>query len=157
MPRVKIWWRQAAAPVGFGDRWPSRLALLVIFAASAPFTGYKAMAKDLVPVAPERWGGQQIILTVGEASSRIELGCGEAVIDGSLRVDEAGRFKASGRIESVQPGPQRTDRPSAVKDALFEGRIDGDRMELSIQAAGEPEPRRFELKRHARTKIIRCY
>ena len=131
--------------------------MLVLFAASAPFIGFKAMAKDLVPVPLERWGGQQILLTVGEASSRVEFGCGEAVIDGALRVDETGRFKAPGRVEGYQPGPQRTDRPSAVKDALFEGRIDGDRMELSIQIAGEPEPRRFELKRHARTKIVRCY
>lgn len=115
------------------------------------------MSKDLTQVPPERWAGHQIILTVGEASSRVELGCGEAVIDGSLRIDETGRFEAPGQVESYQPGPQRTDRPSTSKDALFEGRIDGDRMELSIRVAGEPEPRRFELKRHARTKIVRCY
>lgn len=152
-----MWWREAVGPGTFGGVSTFRLTVLVLFAASVLFSGYEAMAKDLTAIPLERWGGNQIVLTVGEESSRIELGCGEAVIGGSLRVDETGRFKARGQVEVYQPGPQRTDRPSPIKDALFEGRIDGDQMELSIQVAGEPEPRRFQLTRQGQTKIIRCY
>jgi hypothetical protein len=115
------------------------------------------MAEALHPVPAGRWGGTQGNLTVGEASTRIDLGCGEAVIDGSLRVDETGHFKASGHVETYQPGPQRTDRPPTLKDAVFEGRIDGDSMELSMQVAGEPAPRLFQLKRGGQAKVIRCY
>ena len=119
-------------------------------------TGLCALADSLSPVPPGRWGGAQVNLIAGESFSSIDLGCGAGVIDGPLKVDANGRFKAGGRMEVFRPGPQRTDVPPAFQDAVFEGQIRGDTMDLTVQVTGGSEPGKFQLKQNRVAKIIRC-
>ena len=65
------------------------------------------------------WGGDQAILTVGEAGASLKTGCAEGHIAGPLRIDRRGRISAQGTFQSFTPGPQRADEePGAVARKL---------------------------------------
>ena len=115
--------------------------LLVSAAAPAPLTGV--------------WGGPDTVLTLTAEGGRIEHGCASGTL-GPLRPDAAGKVRAEGRIEDHVAGPQRADAAPNFKPALFEGKVDGATLQLSVTPKGGTA-QTYTLTQGRRAKLIRCY
>ena len=106
-------------------------------------------------VASGTWSTRGASLVVGAEQSKLELDTGAAVINGPLKIDAAGRFKASGSFEHYLPGPQRADEPSAMHKVLIKGRLTGATITMTMQVAGERGTRKFLLTQGRPAKLIR--
>ena len=100
------------------------------------------------------WGAPGSMLTIDAQGARLEQDCASGSF-GPVRADAKGRFKAKGRFDLHQPGPQRADVPAGA-DTIFSGRIKGDQLVLSIEPAGG-RAQTVTLTRGRRVKLIRCY
>ena len=101
------------------------------------------------------WGAQDAVLTVGPQSSRIEWGHAEAIIDGPIKIDANGAFKALGHYQAYAPGPDRIDAARPKSDAQFEGRVVGDSIKMTMRITGERATRHYVFKKGLRTKLHR--
>jgi len=105
------------------------------------------------------WGARGAILTVGADGARLEQDCASGSF-GPVRVDAHGRFKANGRFETFQPGPQRADVDEAPGgaggNASFDGAVNGNTLRLTIHSA-EGGAHDLTLTKGMRVKLIRCY
>ena len=106
-------------------------------------------------VAPGRWGATGAMMIVGPTKSSIDVGTGVATIDGALRTDASGHFKASGHFEVYSPGPQRADQPPVLKPARFEGVMSGQSLALTIHVGGEKAARHFTFTQGRVAKLFR--
>ena len=106
-------------------------------------------------MASGTWSTRGASLVVGAEQSKLELDTGAAVINGPLKIDAAGRFKASGSFEHYLPGPQRADEPSAMHKVLIKGRLTGATITMTMQVAGERGTRKFLLTQGRPAKLIR--
>jgi hypothetical protein len=100
------------------------------------------------------WGAPGSMLTIDAQGARLEQDCASGSF-GPVRADAKGRFKARGRFDLHQPGPQRADSPAGAA-AVFSGAIKGDQLVLSIEPAGG-RPQIVTLTKGRRVKLIRCY
>lgn len=103
------------------------------------------------------WGGDQVRLTLDATGGRIEYGCGAGTIDVPLQPDAQGRFSARGTHEVRTPGPTRADAAPALQAATYRGRVDGDRMALTVEVSGGGAPLQYSLVRGRSVKLIRCF
>ena len=55
----------------------------------------------------------------------------------------------------MHPGPQPGDEAPAQKEAVFEGRVQGDTLVLTVSRADGPA-QSFTLLKGKRAKLIRC-
>jgi hypothetical protein len=133
----------------------SLLGITALLGATLMSSANASAAKTSAPTGV--WGTTNGVLTFGAKQSRIEWGHGEVAIDGSVKVDANGRFKAKGRYYAYTPGPDRIDASPAMRDAHIEGRIVGDSMQLTMHVDGEREIRRFVFKKGQQTKLHRMY
>lgn len=115
--------------------------LLVTAAAPAPLTGV--------------WGGPDTILTLTAEGGRIEHGCASGTL-GPLRPDATGKVRADGHVEDHVAGPQAADVAPASRPALFEGKVEGQTLQLSVTPKGGAA-QTYTLTQGRRAKLIRCY
>ncbi len=111
------------------------LVLLFAFLLNVPVeaqTGKRKMIQTKkTKVAPGKWGGAGIGLTVEETVT-LEFDCAAAEINGDLLIDKAGNFIAEGVYIRRTPGALRTKFPPKRAPARFEGKISGKTMTLKI-------------------------
>ena len=103
------------------------------------------------------WGGDQVRLTLDATGGRIEYSCGAGTIDVPLQTDAQGHFSARGMHEARTPGPTRADSAPASQAATYRGRVDGDRMTLTVEVSGGGTPLQYNLIRGRSVKLIRCF
>ncbi len=118
------------------------MAMAGLSSAAAPLTG--------------QWGGDRALLTLEATGGRIEYDCGSGTLDAALRPDAKGRFSVSGKHEVHTPGPTLADAAPAFLAASYRGTVQGDRMSLVVQVAGEKSPRTLGLVRGQGVKLVRC-
>jgi len=108
-------------------------------------------------IAPGPWGGSHVSMSVTSAGARLEYDCAEGVIEEALRPDAAGRFTANGIHTPGHGGPIRVDEVLPSFRARYEGRVDGERMDLLVTltetgvALGS-----FQLRRGNSGILLRC-
>ncbi len=125
-------------------------------------TGGIVMAKQSQPthLLDGSWASPQLRLTMGATGGEIEMGCASGIMKGPIKLAKDGSFSASGTFEQHQGGPQHVDEDApashASHAARFRGTVAGDTMSLSILSAGARTPEKFQLRKGARLKIIRC-
>ena len=118
------------------------LAMTDVMSASAPLIG--------------QWGGDRARLTLEATGGRIEYDCGSGTLDAALLPDAKGHFAVDGKHEVHTPGPTLADVAPAFSRASYRGTVDGDRMVLMVQVAGEKTARRLQLVRNHNVKLVRC-
>ena len=118
-------------------------AMTLIAAAQPPLTG--------------EWGGDRARLMLTAEGGRIDYDCGSGAINGPLRLDVNGRFKANGNHEEYTSGPAAGDAPPKLRSTVYRGSLHGETLTLVVQVAGQPKPRTLTLVRGKRVKIIRCF
>ncbi len=98
------------------------------------------------------WGGEQVVLSIGEDKARLRLGCADAEFDAPVSLDTDRRFSADGLYTAHGGGPSTaSERP--VK-ARFEGVLAGDWLTLTVRYADQAET--YRLAHGVQAKVIRC-
>jgi hypothetical protein len=120
--------------------------------------GATAMAGRATPskMLTGQWGGDRAIMMLTDKGGQISYDCGQGNIDGGIRLDAKGRFRAQGRHEDYMSGPQHADMAPMLKPAAYRGSITGKILTLHVRVTGEPAERTYRLEQDRRTKIIRC-
>lgn len=103
------------------------------------------------------WGGEGILLDIGESSSSLQFGCAEASITERLMRDSNGNFSAAGTFTRRTPGPTRIEGDASQK-ASFVGRISGSSMTMKIMLSASGESvGEYSLELNRKVRLQRCY
>lgn len=103
------------------------------------------------------WGGNHIGLTAMADRSQIEYDCAAGSIQGPIVLDAAGRFSATGTHTIGHGGPVRVDEVPDVHPARYDGRVQGNTMELRVVLTDRnQEIGTFRLERNAQPMVMRC-
>jgi|PersoiStandDraft_1058852.scaffolds.fasta_scaffold105124_2 hypothetical protein len=103
------------------------------------------------------WGGEHIAITVGATGSKIEFDCAHGRIDGAFALDAAGEFELSGTFSKEHGGPIRRDEREQRLPAIYSGRVNGDRMTLTIRLRDAKEILGdFTLGRDKAPRLVKC-
>lgn len=117
------------------------------------------LAMTVVAAAPLEgsWGGDRLRLAVDTAGATIETDCADGRITGPIVLTPQGTFAAAGSFNERRGGPQPADVGAQSSAARFTGEVKGDAMTLTILPAGASAPLRFELRKGAKVKLVRCH
>ena len=125
--------------------------------------GMLAMSTAAAPPPPPTdglagvWGAFQAQLTLTDSGGRLETECSSIELQAPTPAAD-GSFTMLGEVEAFQPGPNRDpDTPPKRSKARFEGRVDGNALQLTMYGASNTPPQQFTLKRNLKTRLIRCY
>ena len=103
------------------------------------------------------WGGDHIALTIGDASSHLELDCAHADIGEAFSLTRAREFNLNGVFVREHGGPVREDEPLDAHPAAFTGLVVLDRMTLTIQLIDTDDTiGPFTLIRGAPGRVVKC-
>jgi hypothetical protein len=129
---------------------PLRAIVLAIVLTACP--------TDDPPVAVGDWGGEHVRLTVGATSAAVEYDCAHGTIDGPLVVRSDGRFEAGGTYTREHGGPIRDGEVPDVHPARYTGRVEGDRMSLTVDVLDTSGivPGQYTLARGVTAHVFKC-
>ena len=96
-------------------------------------------------------------LTLDASGGRIEYGCGSGTIEAAVNPDRQGSFNVNGKHDEHRAGPTVADTVPVALDANYHGKIDGNRMSLTVSIVGDKAVRSFTLVRDRNVKLIRCF
>lgn len=133
-----------------------------ILASLLASLGVLAMSTAAAPPPPTGglagvWGAFQTQLTLTDSGGRLETDCSSIDLQAPTPTAD-GRFTMLGQVEAFQPGPNRDpDSPPERTAARFEGRVEGNALQLTMYGASNAPPQHFTLKRNLKARLIRCY
>ncbi len=108
-------------------------------------------------VALGSWGGSGIELIIEKGSAGIRYDCAEAEIDSKIMISEQGNFSVEGVYIRRTPGPIRVGKSPQRQPAIFEGKVSGNTMTLSVTLTESKEKiGEFTLKKDSNGVIRRC-
>lgn len=102
-----------------------------------------------------QWGERGVNLVLGEHGGRLDEACSTVTLP-PVQLGRQGKFRGTGRLEMMSPGPQDADAPPATTPVAVSGQVRGESLTLTVRVAGAA-PRHYALVAGRRTKIIRCY
>jgi hypothetical protein len=102
------------------------------------------------------YSGDSTNASFGADGVRLDLDCARAEIRRGVRVGADGRFEATGLYVDEHVGPIDGEAAARAVEATFEGRLRGDRIDLTISIAGRGDAEQLTLKRGHRVKRVRC-
>lgn len=109
------------------------------------------------PVAAGPWGGTHIALEVTDKGGQVEYDCAHGTLDEPLVLDSRGRFDVHGSHTPEHGGPIRDGEPSLSRPAHYSGRVDDDRMTLTVTLTDTGEPiGSFTLTRGEAGRVLKC-
>jgi hypothetical protein len=120
-------------------------------------SAFGATAGAAPPRLEGEWAGERLRLVADADGLRLDGECWSGGSSGAVSLDRQGRFERDGRIEQPTLGqaPQAGDAGVSTRAARISGRLDGTVLHLSVTPAGAPT-QRFELRRGAAVKLLRC-
>lgn len=115
-------------------------------------------AKDLAgPVAPSKWGGDHVGLTVSDGGSTLEYDCASGTIDQKIVAATDGNFTAVGTHSPGHGGPTMQGEVPVRRPARYDGWTDGETMTLTVTLTDTGEKRAgFTLTRGQAPRLFRC-
>lgn len=129
---------------------PLLCALLSACAAPDP-----ARDRAPVPALAGRWGGAHAALLLSPSGGSIEYDCAHGTLDAPPAPDARGAFRVAGRHVPEHGGPERAGERLPSQPALYQGRVDGDRMRLQVQV-GSDLLGPFLLRRDVDAQLLKC-
>src|SRR5437764_116263 len=99
-------------------------ALMLVLMLSGPPLGRALPAGS--------WGGQHVVLEVGERGADLEFDCARGRIDSPIQLDVRGDFDVAGTFTPEHGGPIRRDEQAHAAGARYVGHVDGQTMELTV-------------------------
>ena len=110
-------------------------------------------------LAISMWGGEHVALEVTAEAGRIEYDCAHGDLGEPLVVDRSGRFDVTGTHTPEHGGPAREDEKLVSHPARYVGRVDGDRMTLTVTVTVTNTAETlgtFALTRGAAGRLLKC-
>ena len=100
------------------------------------------------------WGGDHVLLTIGDTAAHLEFDCAHGEIPGRL---PAARFSLAGTCVREHGGPIREGEKPDTHPALYEGSISGETMTLTVRLTDVGESLgSFTLTRGASGRVFKC-
>lgn len=129
------------------------LGFVLALAAPRPLEGEGTSR----PALSGQWGGSHVALQIGEKGANVEFDCAHGSIDQAFVPDADGRFDLAGTFVPEHGGPIRRDEEPPRRPARYAGRVEGDRMELTVTLKGEKEPiGSYTLLREREPRLFKC-
>lgn len=108
-------------------------------------------------VAEGMWGGLHLRVSVSADAAQLEFDCAHGEISVPFRIDAEGHFDLSGTYTREGFGPIRIGREPSARPARYVGRVEGERMTLSVTLEGGDKPlAEYSLARGAAGRIVKC-
>jgi len=103
------------------------------------------------------WGGDHVVLTITNEGGALEYDCAAGTIDEPFVVDAGGRFDLRGTHVRGHGGPIRVGEEPDRHPARYTGRIDGNRMTLTVMMTDlDQSVGTFTLIFGASPRIVKC-
>ena len=103
------------------------------------------------------WGGNHISMEVTEEGAQVEFDCAHGTVSEPLRVDNQGKFRASGTHFRESAGPQRADSEDKGVPVVYSGTTDGKTATFTITNSATDEViGTFSLTLGKRSRIHKC-
>jgi hypothetical protein len=116
-----------------------------------------AAAKKPRTIPNGSWGGPHIQLNVQDGTATIEYDCANGSIDGPLKLDSRGRFSLSGKHFREHGGPIRIGEENKPVAARYTGRIDGNRMTLTVTLVNSKAAlATYQLTKGSEGRVFKC-
>jgi hypothetical protein len=134
-----------------------KLALLA-FTFALPLS-QSALARE--PLPPGTWNGRGASVVVTQKDTALEFDCAHASIPQPIRfVAKTGAFWEFGKYVPERGGPIPPGEPQAY-EALFFGKVIGDRIDLGIEVFDYPAPGsatdvQYDVTRDAPVDLVKC-
>ncbi|MFD0738824.1 hypothetical protein ACFQZQ_05975 [Lysobacter koreensis] len=135
-----------------------RLAVLLLcawLAAACALPRPAAADRALGSALEGRWGGAHVDLQLSQSGGRIEYDCAEGTLDAAVVPAADGSFRVPGRHVHGHGGPARIGERLPSRPALYEGRVDGDRMQLRIRVDADTLGP-YSVQRGAAAQLFKC-
>lgn len=129
-------------------------AVMLGAAAAALPVPRAAPAAALEPLAGE-WAGDGFAVRSTPTGTMVQGQCAWGKIEGRILLDRDGSFRATGYFNPYMSGYKLSDLARRDKPAMFEGRVTGKTMKLTLRIAKKPD-RRLVLRQGAKTKFPKC-
>lgn len=129
------------------------LAAALLGAASAASPAPRA-APVPAPLAGE-WAGDGFAVRASPIGTIVQGQCAWGKIEGPIVPGADGRFAAKGYFNPYMSGYKISDNARRDQPAIFEGRITGKTMKLTLHIGSKPV-RRLVLLRGAKVKFPKC-
>jgi hypothetical protein len=103
------------------------------------------------------WGGDDVRITIGAASSILQYDCAHGTIDQPFAVNSIGRFDLVGTHTLEEPGPIREGQTSVARPARYTGSTDGKTMTFAITLTESNQTfGLFTLALDAPGRVVKC-
>ena len=134
-----------------------RIAAAIFCAYGIAVAAHVTAASGADRLASGTWGGDRVQLTVTEQGATVEYDCGHGTIDEPVTTDAHGGFSAKGTHVFEHGGPAREDEPDQRHAARYQGRVEGDAMDLTVTIVdSQRQLGAFTLKRGVYTRLHKC-
>lgn len=108
-------------------------------------------------VAEGLWGGAHLRMNVSGDSASLEFDCAHGEITAPFVLNAEGRFDLPGTYTREGPGPIRIGREPSARPARYAGRVEGERMTLSVRLEGSDKPLgQYTLTRGDEGMVVKC-
>ena len=125
----------------------------VVLAAFLAFAPQPAAAARRVPTG--EWGGPHARLDVQDKGARLELDCAHGTLDGVLRLERGGRFRANGRFQR-EGGAELAREAAEGRPAQYSGALKGNVLTIRILTEDGQKLGPFTLERGGRAELVKC-
>ena len=110
-----------------------------------------------LPSAETVWGGTHVRLVITSNGAEVEFDCAHGEIKGPFKTDAHGRFDVPGTFVRERGGPVRSDETESGEPVRYSGRIEGDKMSLTITLSHNNEKLdEFSLTRGSQGRLFKC-
>jgi len=124
--------------------------------STANMSNQNSNKDEAKPNAEVVWGGPHVRLVLTSRGGEIEFDCAHGQLKDSLKRDEQGHFNVAGTFVR-EGGPTRADESEAGRPARYSGRIEGDKMTLTVTLTDSNESvDEFSLTRGSEGRLRKC-
>jgi hypothetical protein len=152
--------------VGCDDKAPTSPPITGIEGASAQAVSSPARGSPPRSLAPRQsvadgligtWGGDDVRITIGAASSILQYDCAHGTIDQPFAVNTIGRYDLVGTHTLEEPGPIREGQTPVARPARYTGSTDGKTMTFAITLTESNQTfGPFTLALDAPGRVVKC-
>ena len=108
-------------------------------------------------VAEGVWGGAHLRMNVSGEGASLDFDCANGQIAAPFVADAEGGFDLPGTYTREGPGPIRIGREPSARPARYTGRVEGERMTLSVRLEGSATPlAEFTLTHGSEGRVVKC-
>jgi hypothetical protein len=112
---------------------------------------------ESVPTEETVWGGPHIRIVLTSKGAEVEFDCAHGEIKELVKGDAQGRFDLPGTFVRERGGPVRSDETESGEAVRYSGRIEGDKMFLSLTLADSKQKLDdFTLTRGSDGRLWKC-